>query len=59
MQTIAELEAEMRELSEKCENRGARAEDLDKIRELEYLIEERSGAIEMVQEELRHFETER
>ena len=55
---IAELEAETKEWEEKYNNRGARPEDLEKIKKLEDLIRERTEAIEKVQKELKHYQSE-
>jgi serologically defined colon cancer antigen 8 len=57
-QTIADLEAETRMWEEKYNNREARPEDLDRIKKLETLIRERSEAIEKVQQELKHYQSE-
>ena len=55
---IADLEAEAKEWEEKYNSRGARPEDLEKIKKLEELIKERTEAIEKVQKELKHYQSE-
>jgi serologically defined colon cancer antigen 8 len=57
-QAIAELEAETKEWEERYNNREARPEDLERIRKLEELIRERTEAIEKVQQELKHYQSE-
>jgi serologically defined colon cancer antigen 8 len=57
-QAIADLEAETKMWEEKYENRDTRPEDLERIQKLEELIQERSEAIEKVQQELKHYQTE-
>lgn len=56
--TIAELEAETKEWELKYNSREARPEDLERIKKLEDLIRERTEAIEKVQSELKHYQTE-
>ena len=55
---IADLEAETKEWEEKYNNRDARPEDLERIKKLEDLIKERSDAIEKIQQELKHYQSE-
>jgi serologically defined colon cancer antigen 8 len=57
-QAIADLEAETREWEEKYNSREARPEDIERIRKLEEMIRERTEAIEKVQHELKHYQTE-
>ena len=57
-QQIANLETEIREWEIKYQHREARPEDLERIRKLEALIKERTEAIEKVQQELKHYQTE-
>jgi DNA repair exonuclease SbcCD ATPase subunit len=57
-QAIAELEAENKEWDEKNHRREARPEDLERIRKLEEKIRERTAAIEKVQHELKHDQSE-